>query len=117
MGNDDDLSTQESTNSIALLRNHSLKTLRASRADVRQAKPRVKQCQRVVTEDESAVIKLIFGIDSGYGSNAVAPLERLEGRVPCARDGHSAVVYDGMVFIFGGERNHMKFDDLFVYKV
>jgi N-acetylneuraminic acid mutarotase len=114
--NDDDTTAQESTNSIALI-NYSIKSHKAQRPDVRQARPRVQPCQRVVTEDESAVLKMIFGIDTGKGSNAVAPLERLEGRVPCARDGHSAVVYDGMVFIFGGERNHMKFDDLFVYKV
>lgn len=117
-GNDDD-DTQESTNSIALINNTmKLKLQRAQRCnDARQSRPRVQPCSRVINEDESAIMKLIFGIDTGKGSNAVAPLERLEGRVPCARDGHTAVVYDGMVFIFGGERNHMKFDDLFVYKV
>lgn len=113
---DDDAAAQEATNSISLV-NHKSKLQGTQQRDDRQSRPRVRPPQKVTTEDETAIIKMIFGIDSGKGSNAVAQVEHLEGRVPCARDGHTAVVYDGMVFIFGGERNHMKFDDLFVYKV
>lgn len=111
--NDDNIMTQESTNTTASANN----SQRLQLVQHGNRKPRVKPAQRVIDKDESAVIKMIFGIDTGKSGSALAPSERVEGRVCSARDGHTAVVYDGMVFIFGGERQHMKFDDLFVYKV
>lgn len=33
---------------------------------------------------------------------------------PAARDGHSGVVVDGNLIIFGGDRHHMPFNDLFM---
>lgn len=34
--------------------------------------------------------------------------------VPQARDGHSSIVHDGMLIVFGGDRHHMPFNDLFI---
>ena len=36
---------------------------------------------------------------------------------PTARDGHSMSVYEGRVFIFGGDRHHMPFNDLYSLKL
>ena len=33
---------------------------------------------------------------------------------PQARDGHTAVIYEGKLIIFGGDRHHMPFNDLFI---
>ena len=41
--------------------------------------------------------------------------ERLK-RVPSRRDGHTAVLNDGNMFIFAGARGRCKLNDLYVYK-
>lgn len=39
---------------------------------------------------------------------------KIEGRLPKPRDGHSCVVHDErFLIIFGGDRHHMPFNDLF----
>ena len=35
--------------------------------------------------------------------------------MPEARDGHSGVVHDGKLLIFGGDRHHMTFNDTFIF--
>jgi hypothetical protein len=35
-------------------------------------------------------------------------------QVPPARDGHSSLVYENVLIIFGGDRHHMPFNDLFM---
>jgi hypothetical protein len=40
------------------------------------------------------------------------------GKKPTARDGHSAVVDShGNMFVFGGDRHHMPFNDLYMIKL
>lgn len=39
---------------------------------------------------------------------------KLNGRRPPARDGHSSLVVGSCLFIFGGDRHHMPFNDLFL---
>ena len=41
----------------------------------------------------------------------------VKGRRPAARDGHSAVLHEGNLIIFGGDRHHMPYNDLFVFDV
>ncbi|KAM3139624.1 hypothetical protein pb186bvf_008269 [Paramecium bursaria] len=41
----------------------------------------------------------------------------LQGKKPCARDGHSAVVIGDQMYIFGGDRNLMSFNDIYVYNM
>lgn len=53
----------------------------------------------------------------GGGASSGQNAERIEGKVPCARNGHSAVVYDGLMFVFGGAKLRTDLNDLFVYKV
>lgn len=39
---------------------------------------------------------------------------KMVGRRPCARDGHSAVISDSSCFIFGGDRHMMSYNDMYV---
>ena len=39
---------------------------------------------------------------------------KIVGRRPCARDGHSAVIVGNSCFIFGGDRHLMAYNDLFM---
>ena len=44
-------------------------------------------------------------------------LGRIVGRAPYPRDGHSAVLLQDKMFIFGGDRYQMPFNDLYVFAV
>ena len=37
--------------------------------------------------------------------------------LPTARDGHAAIVYFGCLWIFGGDRHHMPFNDFFALDI
>jgi hypothetical protein len=39
----------------------------------------------------------------------------IKGKRPHARDGHSAIVHEGNMIIFGGDRHHMPYNDLFIF--
>lgn len=39
----------------------------------------------------------------------------MKGKRPHARDGHSAIVHEGNMIIFGGDRHHMPYNDLFIF--
>lgn len=42
----------------------------------------------------------------------------VEGIQPAARDGHSTEISeDGLMFVFGGDRHHMPFNDLYLMKL
>ena len=41
----------------------------------------------------------------------------IKGKRPAARDGHSAVLHEGNLIIFGGDRHHMPYNDLFIFDV
>ena len=42
---------------------------------------------------------------------------RVAGIRPNPRDGHSCVVNDGLMLVFGGDRHHMPFNDLFALDI
>ena len=42
---------------------------------------------------------------------------RICGIRPFPRDGHSSVVHEGKMIVFGGDRHHMPFNDMFVLDV
>eukprot|EP00347_Sterkiella_histriomuscorum_P006674 403351868 len=65
----------------------------------------------------------IGGANQSYFSNAVAnhsdvPNMQLYGKVqgkrPAARDGHTGLIYGDNLLIFGGDRHHMPFNDMFM---
>ena len=37
--------------------------------------------------------------------------------LPTARDGHSAVIYEDRMIVFGGDRHHMPFNDMYYLKM
>lgn len=37
--------------------------------------------------------------------------------VPCARDGHSACLIENKLYVFGGDKHQMSFNDLYVYSI
>ena len=39
------------------------------------------------------------------------------GIVPIPRDGHTAVLYQNYMIVFGGDRNKFPFNDLFVFNI
>lgn len=42
----------------------------------------------------------------------------VDGIQPAARDGHSTEISDnGLMFVFGGDRHHMPFNDLYLMKL
>lgn len=41
----------------------------------------------------------------------------MNGRKPCARDGHSAVICEDKMIVFGGDRHMMSFADIHVYQL
>jgi hypothetical protein len=40
---------------------------------------------------------------------------KVKGRMPAARDGHSGVVLNDQLFVFGGDRHRMPFADTFIF--
>ena len=42
---------------------------------------------------------------------------RILNKRPQARDGHSAIIYDDEFYIFGGDRHHMPFNDIFCLEI
>ena len=37
--------------------------------------------------------------------------------MPEARDGHTGIVHQGKLYVFGGDRHHMTFNDTFVFNL
>lgn len=48
-------------------------------------------------------------ITNGGGSS-----EKVAGKRPAPRDGHSCVIFGDYCVIFGGDRHHMPFNDMFM---
>jgi len=40
--------------------------------------------------------------------------DKIQGKRPAPRDGHSSIVYGDYFVIFGGDRHHMPFNDMFM---
>ena len=44
-------------------------------------------------------------------------LSHMKGRRPAARDGHTGVVFENHMIVFGGDRHHMPFNDTYVLDI
>lgn len=42
---------------------------------------------------------------------------KLQGRRPTARDGHTGIIIEDMMIVFGGDRHHMPFNDTFMLDI
>ena len=47
------------------------------------------------------------------GKNISLLSPHIQKNKPNPRDGHSAFLFEGKMFVFGGDRHHMPFNDLF----
>ena len=56
----------------------------------------------------------IFGLMTTTGLKGKS---RCPGNRPAPRDGHSAVLYNNYFMVFGGDRHHMPFNDLFALDI
>lgn len=52
-----------------------------------------------------------------YGGPPNQMQGRIKGKFPHSRDGHSAVLFEDMMIVFGGDRHQMAFNDLYCYSV
>ena len=52
----------------------------------------------------------VFGVNLG---STEQNMQRQAGKRPAARDGHTGVVWSDNFIVFGGDRHHMPFNDLF----
>ena len=49
----------------------------------------------------------------GQSINSEAQYGRIQYKRPAARDGHTGILYGDFYIIFGGDRHHMPFNDMF----
>jgi N-acetylneuraminic acid mutarotase len=81
-------------------RNSSFKTMSIP-SDISITKEVSKQESKLKVYDR--VVEPIYGI--------------VEGKYPCYRDGHTACLLDNQMVIFGGDRNKVSFNDLFLFNL
>lgn len=48
------------------------------------------------------------------GHTSDGPYGKVQGRRPTPRDGHSSVIYGDYCLVFGGDRHHMPFNDVYM---
>ena len=53
----------------------------------------------------------VLGVSLGHSEQN---MQRQAGKRPAARDGHTGVVWQDNFIVFGGDRHHMPFNDLFM---
>lgn len=44
-------------------------------------------------------------------------LFHVKGKRPAARDGHTGIIFQDSLIIFGGDRHHMPFNDSYVFNI
>ena len=75
-----------------------------------------------VRKIKNSLIFQIIQDDVTYINNLVESNKNLKferfkyGDVPLPRDGHTSFLYDGKMFIFGGDRNKYPFNDIFFFE-
>ena len=58
-----------------------------------------------MTKRKSITISVNILEPSNYG--------KIKGKRPTARDGHTGIVYGDRHIVFGGDRHHMPFNDIY----
>lgn len=57
-------------------------------------------------------------VNKSLYEGAIQPTKgKIVGQIPCARDGHAIQLLKDKIYIFGGDRNQMAFNDLYCYSV
>ena len=52
---------------------------------------------------------------SQFSENKSILTGKIPGKIPCERDGHASANIENKLIIFGGDRHHMGFNDLYLY--
>ncbi|CAD8058546.1 unnamed protein product [Paramecium sonneborni] len=92
-----------------------------SRSEFEKKKKKFKSSSPT-TEQIKNSINLITNQDKGGQRKISSPVGRkqqqaqLIGKQPCARDGHSVIIAGECMIVFGGDRNLMSFNDLYMYQ-
>ena len=72
--------------------------------------------KRKITNNTTLERSMING--SIVGGEGSAKFGVVKGKKPTARDGHTANVdKNGFMYVFGGDRHHMPFNDLYMIKL
>ena len=50
-------------------------------------------------------------------STADSQIYHVKGKRPAARDGHTGVIFQDHLVVFGGDRHHMPFNDSYVFNL
>ncbi len=51
---------------------------------------------------------------SSFINNPEASQMKIQNKRPAARDGHTGVMFFDLFIVFGGDRHHMPFNDLYI---
>ena len=73
----------------------------------------------VVAMNNSVVMKATFSSKkkAGYEIDEVVEKGRVQGNFPCGRDGYAMQVWNKNIYIFGGDRFQMAYNDLYSYSL
>lgn len=58
--------------------------------------------------------KLLGGTNHHHQDALSMQAQRMQGKRPIARDGHTGIIFNNTFIVFGGDRHHMSFNDLFM---
>lgn len=51
------------------------------------------------------------------GSHGDTQIYHVKGKRPAARDGHTGIIFNDHLVVFGGDRHHMPFNDSYVFNL
>ena len=57
------------------------------------------------------------GISPMIRKNADTQIFHVKGKRPAARDGHTGIIFQDNLLVFGGDRHHMPFNDSYVFNL
>ena len=98
-----------------------LKSAGSDHASIFRA-PQDEQLQREEVTVENLLVEAILGpaaleaLSGSSSQGAQKAVDKAADRYPCRRDGHSAILNDGTMVVFGGARGRCMLNDLFIYR-
>ena len=57
------------------------------------------------------------GVSPMVRKNQDTQIFHVKGKRPAARDGHTGIVFQDHLLVFGGDRHHMPFNDSYVFNL
>jgi hypothetical protein len=81
---------------------------------IKNPDPSFERCYQVIKRRELQREK--NGFQNGEGGSDLMATKN-SGKRPPARDGHTGIIINGNLFIFGGDRHHMPFNDFYMLDI